>query len=177
VPANEIVGLGPGELFVHRNIANLAPPLDANVQSVLQYAVAALRVKHIIVCGHYGCGGVQAAMETQRHGLIDNWLRHIRDTVNLHSELLDSIAGEDEKLDKLCELNVAEQVLNVAETTIVLDAWNRSQNLTIHGWIYSLKGGLIRDLGISIKSEAGLSNLRNDFLFHEKRRGAGEASK
>jgi len=177
VAANTIVGLKPGEVFVHRNVANLVVHTDMNCLSVIQFAVEVLRVKHVIVCGHYGCGGVQAAMETQRHGLIDNWLRHISDTANLHSQLLDSIVGLDKKLDKLCELNVAEQVLNVGETTVVQDAWNQSQELSIHGWIYSLKDGLIRDLDISIDSEGKLRNLRNDFLFNEKRRGAGNALK
>lgn len=176
VEANAIVGLAPGEIFVHRNVANLVNHTDINCLSVIQFAVEVLQVDHIIVCGHYGCGGVQAAMEVKRHGLIDNWLRHIKDTANLHRHLLDSIADPDEKLNKLCQLNVAEQVLNVGETTIVQDAWNRGQQLEIHGWIYGLKDGLIRDLEISIDSESGLEKLRSAFLFNDKRRDAGPAS-
>ena len=177
VSANVIVDLAPGEVFVHRNVANLVNHTDMNCLSVVQFAVEVLQVEHIIVCGHYGCGGVQAALEAKRHGLIDNWLRHIQDTANLHSKRLNSITDENEKLDKLCELNVAEQVLNVGETTIVQDAWNRGQQLEIHGWIYGLKDGLIRDLEISISSEAELRNLRDRFLFSDKRRDAGSASK
>jgi len=177
VTANTIVGLMPGELFVHRNVANLVIHTDINCLSVIQFAVEVLNVEHIIVCGHYGCGGIQAALEQHRHGLIDNWLRHIQDTANLHSGLLDGIDDPDEKLDKLAELNVAEQVLNVGETTIVLDAWNRGQELAIHGWIYGLKDGLIRDLDISIADEARLEALRSDFLFNDKRSDAGHASK
>lgn len=177
VSANVIVDLAPGEVFVHRNVANLVNHSDMNCLSVVQFAVEVLQVEHIIVCGHYGCGGVQAALETKRHGLIDNWLRHIQDTANLYSHLLDAIDDPNEKLDKLCQLNVVEQVLNVGETTIVLDAWNRGQELAIHGWIYALKDGLIRDLEIPISDEAGLRDLRNRFLFNDKRRDAGTASK
>lgn len=177
VSANMIVGLMPGEVFVHRNVANLVNHTDMNCLSVIQFAVEVLQVEHIIVCGHYGCGGVQAAMETKRHGLIDNWLRHIQDAANLHSHLLDAIADPNERLDRLCQLNVAEQVLNVGETTIVQDAWNHGQELEIHGWIYGLKDGLIRDLEISISGEAGLLDLRNRFLFSDKRRDAGSVSK
>lgn len=176
VEANTIVGLMPGELFVHRNVANLVIHTDMNCLSVIQFAVEVLQVEHIIVCGHFGCGGVQAALETNRHGLIDNWLRHIQDTANLHSQVLDAIDDPDKKLDKLCQLNVAEQVLNVGETTMVLDAWNRGQELTVHGWIYGLKDGLIRDLDISISDEAGLYSLRHDFLFNDKRGSAAKAS-
>lgn len=177
VSANVIVDLAPGEVFVHRNVANLVNHSDMNCLSVIQFAVEVLKVEHIIVCGHYGCGGVQAALETKRHGLIDNWLRHIQDTANLYSHLLDAIDDPNEKLDKLCQLNVVEQVLNVGETTIVLDAWNRGQGLAIHGWIYTLKDGLIRDLEIPISDEAGLRDLRNRFLSNDKRRDAGTASK
>ena len=176
VTANTIVGLMPGEVFVHRNVANLVYHTDFNCLSVIQFAVEVLNVEHIIVCGHYGCGGVQAAMENQRHGLIDNWLRHIQDTANLHHELLDQISDPVEKLNKLAELNVAEQVLNVAETTIVTDAWNREQPLAVHGWIYGLKDGLIRDLDISIAEPQRLETLRNDFLFNNKRHGVDGAS-
>lgn len=176
VSANMIVGLKPGEIFVHRNVANLVNHTDMNCLSVLQFAVEVLKVEHIIVCGHYGCGGVHAAMEKVRHGLIDNWLRHIQDTANLHSDLLADIEDPVKKIDKLCELNVAEQVLNVAETTIVQDAWNRGQQLAIHGWIYGLKDGMIRDLDITIVDETELRKLRGQFLFNDKRRGAGTAS-
>lgn len=176
VSANVIVDLAPGEVFVHRNVANLVIHTDMNCLSVIQFAVEGLKVEHIIVCGHYGCGGVQAAMDGQRHGLIDNWLRHIQDTANLHSQVLDTITDENERLDKLCQLNVAEQVLNVAETTTVGDAWSRGQRLAIHGWIYGLKDGLIRDLGISINGETDMHDLRNNFLFSDKRAGSGAAS-
>ncbi|MGB7200946.1 MAG: carbonate dehydratase [Pyrinomonadaceae bacterium] len=176
VSANVIVDLPPGGVFVHRNVANLVIHTDMNCLSVIQFAVEGLKVEHIIVCGHYGCGGVQAAMDGQRHGLIDNWLRHIQDTANLHSKLLDTITDENERLDKLCQLNVAEQVLNVAETTTVGDAWSRGHEVAIHGWIYGLKDGLIRDLGISIKGESDMLDLRNNFLFSDKRTGSGAAS-
>ena len=176
VSANMIVGLKPGEIFVHRNVANLVNHTDMNCLSVLQFAVEVLQVEHIIVCGHYGCGGVQAAMEKTRHGLIDNWLRHIQDTANLYSHLLDAIDDPNEKLDRLCQLNVAEQVQNVGETTIVQDAWNHGQELEIHGWIYGLKDGLIRDLDISISDEVSLRGLRKAFLFSDKREGATLAS-
>ncbi len=176
VEASRIVGLMPGEIFVHRNVANLVNHTDMNCLSVIQFAVEVLQVEHIIVCGHYGCGGVQAALEDQRHGLIDNWLRHIQDTANLYSHLLDGITDPNAKLDMLCQLNVAEQVLNVGETTIVQDAWNRDQQLEIHGWIYGLKDGLIRDLDISIKTADELIGLRDRFLFNDQRRDAIPAS-
>jgi carbonic anhydrase len=176
VSANVIVDLAPGEVFVHRNVANLVNHTDMNCLSVIQFAVEVLEVEHIIVCGHYGCGGVQAAMEGKRHGLIDNWLRHIQDTAHLYASLLDTIEGESEKLDQLCVLNVAEQVLNVGETTIVQDAWTRGQSIEIHGWIYGLKDGLIRDLDISISGVEGLQNLRDKFLFNEKLVDARTAS-
>jgi len=177
VSANMIVGLMPGEVFVHRNVANLVNHTDMNCLSVIQFAVEVLKVEHIIVCGHYGCGGVAAAMDTERHGLIDNWLRHIRDTANLHSKLLESIDDPQKRLDKLSELNIVEQVQNVGETTIVLDAWERGAKLSIHGWIYGLKDGIIRDLEISISDEAALRSLRNKFLFYDKRSESGAASK
>ncbi len=172
VSANMIVGLKPGEIFVHRNVANLVVHTDMNCLSVIQFALEVLKVEHIIVCGHYGCGGVQAAMEPVRHGLIDNWLRNIQDTANLHSHLLDAIDDPTEKLDRLCQLNVAEQVQNVGETTIVQDAWSRGQSLEIHGWIYGLKDGLVRDLEISISDETSLRGLRKAFLFSDKRQSA-----
>lgn len=176
VAANTIVGLPPGEVFVHRNVANLVNHTDMNCLSVIQFAVEVLQVEHIIVCGHYGCGGVKAALENQRHGLIDNWLRHIQDTANLYSQVLDAFSDPEAKLDKLCQLNVAEQVLNVGETTIVQDAWSSGQPLEIHGWIYGLKDGLIRDLDISIKTASELAGLRDRFLFNDKRRDAVPAS-
>lgn len=165
VSANSIVGLMPGEIFVHRNIANLVVHTDMNCLSVLQFAVEVLQVKHIIVCGHYGCGGVKAALENKRHGLIDNWLRHIQDTANLYESILSDIEDEAEKLDKLCELNVIEQVLNVAETTIVQDAWERGQQLRVHGWIYDLKDGIITDLDVHLENRVGTNSLRKRFLY------------
>jgi carbonic anhydrase len=164
VSASNIVGLLPGEVFVHRNIANLVIHTDMNCLSVLQFAVEVLQVKHIIVCGHYGCGGVKAALEDKRHGLIDNWLRHIQDVANLHEDVLSEIEDPDEKLNKLCELNVIEQVLNVGETTIVQDAWKRGQELRVHGWIYDLSDGLIRDLGIHLENLGDVKTLRRRFL-------------
>jgi carbonic anhydrase len=147
VPANEIVGLAPGELFVHRNVANVVVHTDLNCLSVLQYAVDVLGVGHIIVCGHYGCGGIQAAYRRNSLGLIDNWLRHVQDVNDRHA---DSIAGrgtEEQAVDYLCELNVIEQARNVCQTTVVRDAWKRGQDLAVHSWIYSLRDGLLRDLG------------------------------
>ena len=151
VPANEIVGLLPGELFVHRNVANVVVHTDLNCLSVLQYAVDVLRVRHVIVCGHYGCGGVRAAYERAKFGLIDNWLRHVQDVGDKHAALLDD---EDEmrNIDRLCELNVLEQADNICETTIVQDAWARDQSLTVHALIYRLSDGLLRDLGFSISA-------------------------
>ncbi len=150
VPANQIVGLLPGEIFVHRNIANVVVHTDLNCLSVIQFAVDVLEVKHIIVCGHYGCGGVIAALENKEHGLIDNWLRHIKDVYHFHQSKIDVCKSHQEQADKLCELNVFEQVANVCHTTIVQNAWKRGRDLTVHGWIYSLEDGLIRDLGLSI---------------------------
>jgi len=150
VPANQIVGLLPGELFVHRNVANVVVHTDLNCLSTIQYAVDVLKVKHIIVCGHYGCGGVKAALLDQRFGLIDNWLRHIQDVRQKHDFQIQRIKDEDKKWDRLCELNVIEQVVNVCETTIVQDAWSRGQDLSIHGWIYSVHDGLLRDLHMCV---------------------------
>lgn len=149
VPANEIVGLPPGEIFVHRNIANVVVHSDLNCLSVLQYAVEVLKVRHIIVCGHYGCGGVKASLEADDHGLIDNWLGHIKDVRRFHAETLDEIDDPNRKADRLCELNVVEQVRNVGQTTIVKNALKRGQALSIHGWIYSITDGILRDLGVS----------------------------
>jgi carbonic anhydrase len=149
VPANQITGLQPGEVFVHRNVANVVVHTDLNCLSVMQFAVDVLKVKHIIVCGHYGCGGVRAALFGDRLGLIDNWLRHIQDVRDKHAALLAPLQGEA-ALDRLCELNVVEQVVNVARTTILRDAWQRGQAVTVHGWIYGLSDGRLRDLDISI---------------------------
>jgi len=156
VPANQIIGVWPGELFVHRNVANVVVHTDLNCLSVIQFAVDVLKVKHLIVCGHYGCGGVQAALENARLGLIDNWLRHIQDVRQKHERLLASI-DETERLNKLCELNVIEQVSNVCQTTIVQGAWERGQELAVHGWIYGLSDGLIRDLNISTSNQDELA--------------------
>jgi carbonic anhydrase len=148
VPANEIVGLLPGELFVHRNVANVVVHTDLNCLSVLQYAVDVLRVRDVIVCGHYGCGGVRAALDHARLGLIDNWLRHIQDVAKVQAPALDGLQGEA-RMDRLCELNVVEQVRHVCETTVVQDAWDRGQVLNVHGWIYGLSDGRLRDLGFN----------------------------
>lgn len=149
VPANEIVGLLPGEMFVHRNIANVVVHADLNCLSVLQFAVDVLKVRHVIVCGHYGCGGVGAALRDDRLGLVDNWLRHVQDVRWKHQQELERISSDDERHKRLCELNVIEQVINVSQTTIVRDAWARGQPLEVHGWIYDLRDGLLRDLKVS----------------------------
>lgn len=161
VPANEIVGLLPGEIFVHRNVANVVVHTDLNCLSVLQFAVDVLKVKHVIVCGHYGCGGVRAALEKQEHGLIDNWLRHISDVQRKHQVALREINAHDQKLDRLCELNVIEQVFNVCQTTIVQGAWWRSQPLMVHGFIYGLKDGLLRDLNVTTGSLLDMEKVYN----------------
>jgi carbonic anhydrase len=148
VPANEIVGLLPGELFVHRNVANVVVHTDLNCLSVIQYAVEVLKVRHIIVCGHYDCGGITAAMENCEHGLIDNWLRHIKDVYRFHKKQIDAVQGEKDKLDLLCELNVIEQVANVCHTTIVQHAWASGQELAVHGWIYRVSDGILKDLNV-----------------------------
>lgn len=150
VPANEIIGMPPGEVFVHRNVSNLVVHSDLNCLSVLQYGVDALHVKHIIVCGHYHCGGVIAALQNKRLGLIDDWLRHIHEVQEKHEFRLSQILDLDEKIKKLCELNVIEQVLNVCETTIVQDAWGRGQDISVHGWIYDVADGLLKDLGLCV---------------------------
>lgn len=152
VPANEIVDLLPGELFVHRNVANIVLHTDLNCLSVLQYAVDVLGVKHIIVCGHYGCGGIAAAMQNQEHGLIDNWLRNIRDIYHRNAARFRQVTDTEQGVDLLCELNVKQQVANVCHTNIVQAAWSRGQAITVHGWIYSIKDGLLQDLGVSIDS-------------------------
>jgi len=158
VPSTQLVGLQPGEMFVHRNVANLVVHTDFNFLSVLQYAVDVLKVRHIIVCGHDGCGGLKAAMENRHLGLIDNWLRHVQDVMRSHDSELATIADPVERLNRLCELNVIEQVLNVSRTTIVQNAWNRGQELAVHGLIYGIGDGLLRELNICIRSEDQLSD-------------------
>ncbi|MCC4273133.1 MAG: carbonate dehydratase [Marinomonas sp.] len=153
VPANQIVDLLPGEVFVHRNIANVVVHTDLNCLSVIQYAVDVLQVKHIMVVGHYGCGGIKAAMETQEYGLIDNWLRHIKDVYRIHKSEVDDIRDGGARFDRMCELNVIEQVANVCQTSIVRNAWKRGQELTVHGWCYSIKNGHITDLNVTIADE------------------------
>jgi carbonic anhydrase len=166
VPATQLVGLRPGEMFVHRNVANVVVHTDFNCLSVLQYAVEVLGVSHIIVCGHYGCGGVKAALDNLQMGLIDNWLRHVQDVMIHYEHHLANIEGEDKRLDRLCELNVVEQVLNVGRTTIVQSAWSRGQELAIHGWIYGITDGLLRDLDLSIMNPSELSEAATR---HERR--------
>ena len=156
VPANEIVDLAPGELFVHRNVANLAPPQDANYLSVLQFAVDVLKVKHVIVVGHYGCGGVRAAVDSKRLGLVDHWLHPIREVFNEHRAELDAIGDQHARLNRLCELNVIRQVRNVASDIIVHGAWDRGQELHVHGWVYSLANGLVTDLNVTISGPQDL---------------------
>jgi carbonic anhydrase len=156
VPANQITGLMPGEVFVHRNVANVVVHSDLNCLSAMQFAVDVLRVRHIMVVGHYGCGGVLAALQGRRFGLVDNWLRHVQDVRSKHAGLLELFPAEVQH-DRLCELNVIEQVLNVCETTVVKDAWKRGQELTVHGWVYRLQNGLINNLHVSTASEADLS--------------------
>lgn len=150
VPANEIVGLLPGEMFVHRNVANVVVHTDLNCLSTIQYAVDVLKVEHIIVCGHYGCGGITAAWRGRPLGLIDNWLRHVQDVADKYRPFLESLEDEETAIDRLCALNVIEQALNVCRTTMVTDAWDRGRSLTIHGWVYRLDDGLIRDLGFCV---------------------------
>jgi carbonic anhydrase len=159
VPANELIGLQPGEVFVHRNIANMVIHTDMNCLSVIQYAVDFLKVKHIIVCGHYGCGGVEGAMDNRPQGLVDNWLRHIRDIYQKYQVTLDHIGDPKRRSNKLCELNVIEQVSNVCHTTIVQEAWRRGQELAVHGWIYGLDNGLLRDLHVCVRSADELSSI------------------
>ncbi len=152
VPANDIVGLDPGELFVHRNVANLAPPQDANYLSVLQFAIDVLKVEHILVVGHYGCGGVSAAVDGRRRGLVDHWLHPVREVHHDHIHELDAIPEHRAKMDRLCELNVIRQVRNVASDIFVQDAWARGQQVCVHGWVYSLANGLVNDLGVSVSN-------------------------
>ncbi|OUS25688.1 carbonic anhydrase [Thalassotalea sp. 42_200_T64] len=149
VPANQLLGLAPGEIFVHRNIANQVVHTDLNCLSVIQYAVDVLKVKHIIVCGHFGCGGVAASLDDEQHGLIDNWLRHINDVYRFHKDELNKLSGQ-ELTDRLCELNVVEQVANIANTTTLIKAWKTGQTVTIHGFVYNLHDGVLKDLNVSI---------------------------
>lgn len=156
VPANTIVGLEPGELFVHRNVANVVAHSDLNSLSVLQFAIDVLGIKHVIVCGHYGCSGVDAAMVRRRVGIADNWLRHVQDVHQKHAHLFPDSLPAHERSNRLCELNAIEQVANVCQTTIVQDAWERGQDLTIHSWVYSLEDGLVRDLGLAVSDVESL---------------------
>lgn len=162
VPANEIVGLDPGELFVHRNVANLAVPTDINYLSVLAFAVNVLNIRHIIVCGHYGCGGVRAALADTRNGVIDHWLEPVREVYRIAQHHIDAIRHESDRVNALCEFNVEAQVECVAKTTVVRDAWARGQDLTIHGWIYGLSDGLIRDLDVDHSSQPSPSPANNE---------------
>src|SRR5688572_23702948 len=166
VPANEITRTQPGDIFVHRNIANMVVHSDMNLLSVLDYAVNILKVKHVIVCGHYGCGGVKAAMENEQFGLVDNWLRFIKDVYRTHSKELDSIEDEEEKFDRFVELNVMEQVLDLTKTTIIQNAWAQRNEPKVHGWVYSLKTGLIKDLGVSFGHSSELAAI---FRIHKNK--------
>ena len=161
VPANDIVGLDPGELFVHRNVANLAPPQDANYLSVLQFAVDVLKVKHILVVGHYGCGGVAAAVDGQRRGLVDHWLHPIREVHQCHRHELDALPDEKARWDRLVELNVIRQVRNVASDVFVQDAWKRGQPLSVHGWVYTLGTGLVTDLDVTVAGPEDLAEFED----------------
>jgi carbonic anhydrase len=159
VPANEIIGAKPGEVFVHRNIANMVIHSDMNMLSVLDYAVNVLKVKHVIVCGHYGCGGVKAAMGNQSIGLIDNWIRHIKDVYRLHEHYLNTIEDEEERFNKFVEVNAQEQVFDLAKTSIVQNAWRNGQELTLHGWTYGLNSGYVTDLGVNMSSNEELDEV------------------
>jgi carbonic anhydrase len=159
VPANEIIGAKPGEVFVHRNIANMVVHSDMNMLSVLDYAVNVLKVKHVIVCGHYGCGGVKAAMGNDSIGIIDNWIRHIKDVYRLHKKELDSIENEEDRFNAFVEINVKEQVFDLAKTSIVQSAWKKNQELTLHGWAYGLNSGYVTDLDVNISSNTDLDNV------------------
>ena len=152
VPANQIIGVPPGEVFVHRNIANVVVHTDFNCLSVIEFAVAVLKVKHVIVCGHYGCGGVKAASQNHHLGLIDNWLRHIRDVRRKHEAALQAVSDESARVDRLCELNVVEQVNNVCYTSVIQEAWERGQDIAVHGWIYRIEDGLLHDLDVTISN-------------------------
>jgi carbonic anhydrase len=166
VPANQIIDMAPGEVFVHRNIANVVVHTDLNCLSVLQFAVDVLQVKHILVVGHYGCGGVHAALTGRRLGLADNWIRHVSDVAEKHGELLRDAGGEPLQHDRLCELNVLEQVVNVSQTTILRDAWARGQDVTVHGWVYSLRDGRVHDLGMDVDGSGQLPAMYAEALDH-----------
>lgn len=159
VPANEIIGAQPGEVFVHRNIANMVVHSDMNMLSVLDYAVNVLKVKHVIVCGHYGCGGIQAAMNNQSIGIIDNWIRHIKDIYRLNKKELDAIEDEQERWDRFVEINVKEQVFDLAKTSIVQNAWNSGQELELHGWAYGVGSGIVKDLGVNVSNDSQLDTV------------------
>lgn len=159
VPANEIIGAKPGEVFVHRNIANMVIHSDMNMLSVLDYAVNVLKVKHVIVCGHYGCGGVKAAMGNSSIGIIDNWIRHIKDIYRLHHTYLDSIINEEQRFNAFVEINVKEQVFDLAKTSIVQAAWRNGQDLSLHGWVYGLNSGYVTDLGVNLSSQGDLNRI------------------
>ncbi len=173
VPANEIVGLLPGELFVHRNVANVVVHTDLNCLSVIQFAVEVLKVRHIMVVGHYGCSGVRAALGRDRLGLVENWLRHVQDVRNKYPDILSALAGAAAQADRLCELNVVEQVVNVCETSILRDAWERGQDLSVHGWVYGIADGLLRDLGITVNALAEVDAARAAAVTALGRPGAG----
>lgn len=168
ITPNSSLGILPGEMFVHRNIANLVIYSDMNCLSVMQFAIEVLKVKHLIICGHYNCGGVKAALEDARYGLIDNWLRPVQDTMEKYGSELDSIKDKDKKLDKLCEINVIEQVLNAGETTIVRTAWENGQKLYVHGWIYTIADGIYRDLFVTVDSREKLMDLRESTLKNDR---------
>lgn len=159
VPANEIIGAKPGEVFVHRNIANMVVHTDMNMLSVLDYAVNVLKVKHVIVCGHYGCGGVKAAMGNDSIGIIDNWIRHIKDVYRLHDKYLNSIEDENERFNSFVEINVKEQVFDLAKTSILQSAWKNGQDVSIHGWVYGLNSGFVTDLGVNFSSDQDLDEV------------------
>lgn len=158
VPANQIVGMAPGEIFVHRNVANVVVHADLNCLSVMQFAVEVLKIEHIMVVGHYGCGGVQAALRGERHGLVDNWLRHVADVAQKHERMLAEVDLDALRHARLCELNVIEQTLNVCQTTVVQDAWERGQALSVHGWVYGLHDGRIRDLGMTVDARERMTD-------------------
>lgn len=164
VPANELIDLPPGEVFVHRNIANVVVHTDFNCMSVMQFAVDVLKIQHIMVVGHYGCSGVRAAIRGERYGLVDNWLRNVRDVAERHSARLAAITDESARADRLCELNVMEQVTNVCQTTVIEDAWHRGQTVSVHGWVYSVRDGLLRDLGITASSREDLAKVQETAL-------------
>ena len=176
VPANQIVSLQPGEVFVHRNVANVVVHADLNCLSVMQYAVDVLKIEHIIVCGHYGCGGVQAALDGGRLGLVDNWLRHVGDVAQKHKSVLDGIDLAALRHARLCELNVIEQVVNVCQTTVVQDAWDRGQKLDVNGWVYSLLDGRLRDLGLGVAARDELAPTYASAIARLRQPGLGEAS-